>query len=362
MTNKNQDELEVQKKIKNRELFIQKIYDSSEGSTTIPVSLHKISEEMSISLNQIIDYFRYYKEKGFLTPYGNEKAVLSQRGIDYIENNLIDNKHERENRQYPLSEKKSKLIFISHINEDSAIAIVLKNLLLTLFSKKIKIFVSSDKESIRYGKEAFPQIKQNLANCDLSLILCSPTSIRRPWINFEAGGSAILDRPTIPLCYGGLKFHDLPEPLSHYQGADADNIDDIRSLIKEISRIIDIEAKDFDISKSAFFNAALELAKQKTQERPNIAAEVVTTSLIKGENVVIKGSTTYPNSKVQLEMFKLEDEMSKITAFSAPTGSDGSFHFSSRSDSFEPGMYGVTIQQPNGEWTKVQFKVNDKKK
>lgn len=362
MVENNQRESEIQKKIRNRELFLKKLYDDSQGSTTIPVSLKKMSGEMSLSLDQIVDYFRYYKEKGFLTPYGNEKALLSQQGIDYIENKLLDSNSEKERKMDSASAKKSQLIFISHINEDSGIAILLKKLLLKLFSGKIEIFVSSDKESIRYGKEAFPQIKQNLTECDLALILCSPNSIRRPWINFEAGGSAILGRPTIPLCYGGLKFRDLPEPLSHYQGADADSLEDLYGMINDISRIISISPSDFDISRSAFFSAACSLGKQKSALGPHITATVKSTSIAKGENVIIAGSTSYPDSKVEIELFKFGDDKDKMKIFSAPTGSNGSFNFLSRSDSFEPGLYGVTIQQPDGEWTKVQFEIKDEKK
>ena len=56
---------EIQKRIKNRELFLEKIYDRSQGSTAKPVSLKEISKEMSLPLDQIVEYYGYYKDKGF---------------------------------------------------------------------------------------------------------------------------------------------------------------------------------------------------------------------------------------------------------------------------------------------------------
>jgi hypothetical protein len=361
MVDNDQQELDVQKKIRNRELFLQKIYDESQGSTTNPVSLTKISKDMSLPLDQIVDYYRYYKDKGFLKSYGNEKALLTQQSIDFVENKLLDGKNERKGRTIAVSTKNPKIIFISHINEDEQIALQLKALLLKIFSDKIKIFVSSDKKSIPYGKEWFPPIKQNLFDCDVALILCSPISIARPWINFEAGASAILDRPTIPMCYSGQKCSELPEPLYHYQGADAEKIEDLTGVIEEISHVIEIPLSIVDISQSDFFKTVCSLGAQKPADRPHIEAAVRSTSIIKGENVVIVGSTSYPNSKVEIELFKFGDDKDKMRVFSAPTVSNGSFEFLSRSDSFDPGLYGVTIQQPDGEWTKVQFEVKDEK-
>jgi DNA-binding MarR family transcriptional regulator len=349
----NDEDPEFQKKAIK---YLRALYAEMESSPDDDRYIHELGGHLGFSFDDVKQIVTYLLGKGLIKHSRHDKYIsITKLGREWIEKEEKKGSIDSEVKTVPC-------IFISHINEDSQIAIQLKNLLITLFSNRIEIFVSSDKESIPYGKEWFPPIKQNLINCKLTLILCSPNSIRRPWINFEAGASAILDRPTIPLCYGGQKRGDLPEPLSYYRGANADDIEDLTGVIKEISRIIGSPLSSVDISQSDFFVTVSALEEQKPADKPHITAGVKSTSITKGENVVITGSTSYPDSMVQIELFKFGDEKDKMIAFSAPTGSDGSFQLLRRSDSFEPGQYGVTIQQPNGEWTKLLFKVKDDKK
>src|SRR5205809_126270 len=112
----------------------------------------------------------------------------------------------------------AKRAFISHITEEARTAAKLKAALARDFLQMLDVFVSSDGESISAGDDWLESIDKALEQSALMLILCSPSSIRRPWINFEAGAAWMRKIPLIPLCHAGLTPRDLPAPLSFRQG------------------------------------------------------------------------------------------------------------------------------------------------
>ncbi|PYV95030.1 MAG: toll/interleukin-1 receptor domain-containing protein, partial [Acidobacteria bacterium] len=93
----------------------------------------------------------------------------------------------------------TKRAFISHITEEAGVAAKLKAALARDFLQMLDVFVSSDGESISAGDDWLKSIDNALQQSALMLILCSPSSIRRPWINFEAGAAWMRRIPLIPL-------------------------------------------------------------------------------------------------------------------------------------------------------------------
>jgi TIR domain len=77
------------------------------------------------------------------------------------------------------------IVFISHITEEKPIAIAFKDLIETSFLGMIDVFVSSDENSISTGQRWLDNITTALKECSIEIILCSPKSVSRPWINFE---------------------------------------------------------------------------------------------------------------------------------------------------------------------------------
>lgn len=128
------------------------------------------------------------------------------------------------------------VVFISHINEEQEIAKKLKEYLDEKFLSKINIFVSSHEESIKLGEEWMNIIKQHLKESCLEIVLCSPYSVKKPWINFEAGACWIKDSASvIPLCHSGLKPGELPFPLKILQGAILNTKEGLEQLLNRIS-------------------------------------------------------------------------------------------------------------------------------
>jgi hypothetical protein len=130
-------------------------------------------------------------------------------------------------------------VFISHIADESRLALLIKDHLLRDFRSGISIFVSSDAESIAAGERWMDSIEAALRNAALELILCSTLSIERPWINFEAGAGWFKNIPVIPICHSGLKPSDLPMPLSQLQAVEADECG-LRSVYDTIARVLQL--------------------------------------------------------------------------------------------------------------------------
>ncbi len=135
-------------------------------------------------------------------------------------------------------------IFLSHITEEKNIAISLKEYIEKKFLKTINVFASSHEESIQLGQDWFNSIKNSIQNCNLLIILCSPISITRPWINFEAGAGWVRNIPVVPLCYSGLTPGKLPVPLNSLQGGMLNNKDDLKKLFNLIAQMFNMSSPE----------------------------------------------------------------------------------------------------------------------
>jgi hypothetical protein len=130
-------------------------------------------------------------------------------------------------------------IFVSHINEEKQLALILQEELETAFLDIVKFFVSSDRgRSLPLGREWFDTIKKALKSSKAMLVLCSHASITRPWINFEAGAAWSKNVPVLPICHSGMTRGDLPSPLNSLQGIDTRQEDGFELLVEWIARAI----------------------------------------------------------------------------------------------------------------------------
>jgi TIR domain len=76
-------------------------------------------------------------------------------------------------------------VFISHITEEKDLAALLKERIDEDFLGKVECFVSSDTESILAGENWLISVEEALRDASVEIVLCSPASVKRPWINFE---------------------------------------------------------------------------------------------------------------------------------------------------------------------------------
>lgn len=141
--------------------------------------------------------------------------------------------------------------FISHITEEASLATALQDSLRHDFLGLLDIYVSSDIESIAAGEIWLTSIENSLRQSDLLLILCSPDSIRRPWINFEAGAAWAFGIPIVPICHSGLTPRDLLMPLSLRQGIVIGEPDGLRRLYTRMSQLLACNIPSSNFEKMA---------------------------------------------------------------------------------------------------------------
>jgi hypothetical protein len=117
-----------------------------------------------------------------------------------------------------MSEKK---IFVSHVHEEAALGLEVKESLEDAFSHRVDVFVSSDSTSNPGGVEILPRIKQELSdpNSCMLISLISPQSLREPWISIELGAAWVLDRSVFPLCHLEQSIDGLGRPMKDFGGA-----------------------------------------------------------------------------------------------------------------------------------------------
>jgi len=141
--------------------------------------------------------------------------------------------------------KDKPIVFVSHVEEDVAVASKIKEWLEDNLLEGVEVFVSSD-EGIKPGDKWEDHIIEKLKNCRIALVVCTKTSVRQPWINFEAGGAWVKGARVIPLCYHGQRKDTLPRPLSSRQALDLSEPDDVSELLKMIAKEAGLRAPDVD--------------------------------------------------------------------------------------------------------------------
>jgi hypothetical protein len=127
-------------------------------------------------------------------------------------------------------------IFLSHISEEAELANALKGWIESTFAGQCKVFVSSSPDDLPPGRKWLDQIDTALEMSEALLVLCSPLSINRPWINFETGCAWVKKVPIFPICHSGKKVDQLPQPLAQFQALELSNGNFSRQLIAGLAR------------------------------------------------------------------------------------------------------------------------------
>jgi hypothetical protein len=135
-------------------------------------------------------------------------------------------------------------IFVSHISAEAELAQTLKKHLAHDFLGSFDVFVSSDRETIRAGSKWLETLSNALQQATALIVLCSEESVRRPWVNFEAGGGWVRGIPVIPVCHSGMTPSELPVPLNMLQAVEVGDPDGLRELYEALAGTLDMLSPD----------------------------------------------------------------------------------------------------------------------
>jgi len=110
-------------------------------------------------------------------------------------------------------------VFISFIHEEAEVATALKHLVQINVQGK-DVFLSADQWQVFAGEIWLDRIRAELSEARVVILLMSPRSAVRPWVNFEAGAAWLAGKAVIPACFNGLTKSTLPKPYSGMQALD----------------------------------------------------------------------------------------------------------------------------------------------
>lgn len=134
-------------------------------------------------------------------------------------------------------------VFISHIVQESPVALTLQKYLKTAFGQDFPVFVSSDQTSIGGGRKWFEHILANLRTAYVVLVLLSQESAKREWLNFEAGFGSGGGATVIPIVIKEFLFTKVDFPLKGYNGR---VVGDIEGILHDIGRETGLIAERID--------------------------------------------------------------------------------------------------------------------
>jgi hypothetical protein len=139
-------------------------------------------------------------------------------------------------------------VFIGHITEESELAQIFKDHLAKDFLGMVDVFVSSDNVSISAGSKWLNDVGEALETAQVELILCSSDSVKRAWINFEAGAGWVKGIPIVPICHTGMRPVDLPIPLNMLEAIEAHEKIGLQRLCSLVAKQLGsaVPAADYD--------------------------------------------------------------------------------------------------------------------
>lgn len=154
-------------------------------------------------------------------------------------------------------------IFISHIARETELAQCLKKFLINDFLGLLDVFVSSDGKTIQVGEQWLEKLSTALKKAKFELVLCSKESVRRPWVNFEAGAGWVRGIRVMPVCHSGMTPSNLPVPLNMLQAVEAGRADGLRHLYEAIAGLLGLQTPKANFQAMA---QEIELVEKKYRQ------------------------------------------------------------------------------------------------
>lgn len=243
-------------------------------------------------------------------------------------------------------------IFISHAEADKGIAVALKCLIRSLFHERVDTFVSSDEESIRLGEQWFEIITSALYQADSILILCSPESIQRPWVNFEFGGAYFLRKSVIPICIKEMRFDDLPSPYNRFQGFTGTDYPRLILLLGEIAQRIGFRIPTIDIENTDYHFVVRGLPSKLGGGHFTMSGGGVYNS---GVPLHFSGTATDGSRVLTMKIMNAPSPYRSFREVNVAVQNDQTFEITIDTSEFSPGQYFVLAETRRGSTVKLTF-------
>jgi hypothetical protein len=124
-------------------------------------------------------------------------------------------------------------IFISHAVANRAIARSLADKL-EQARENVTTFLASRPGDIRADEDWLRGIERALQEADAYIILLTPESVLRPWVNFEAGAAWFFRRQLVFIRIRTLSIDDIPLPINSRQVYAIDDKEQLLAVFKAL--------------------------------------------------------------------------------------------------------------------------------
>jgi hypothetical protein len=109
-------------------------------------------------------------------------------------------------------------VFLSHSSKDKRPLAEFKAALDVKTHGTLKFFLSSDGQSIPFGRNWVSSVETALNDAKLAFLFLTPNSINSTWVAFEAGYMYSKGIEVIPVALPGIEMSQVPPPISLLQG------------------------------------------------------------------------------------------------------------------------------------------------
>ncbi len=109
----------------------------------------------------------------------------------------------------------------------------LRDTLPILCTAEVDVFVSS--KSIAKGAAGIEVINAELASAEYGIVLVSRSNQTEPWLNYEGGWLASLDRPVSTVLLD-LRISDITTPLAPRQATNFADAEDMAELLRQVAK------------------------------------------------------------------------------------------------------------------------------
>ena len=136
------------------------------------------------------------------------------------------------------------IVFLSHSSSDSKVLTRLKTALEKKTHNTIDFFLSSDGESIPFGKNWVATIQQALERANLTFVFISPQSVNSGWVHFESGFVYGKGIKVIPVAMPGIDLGKVPAPLNLLQGFNIHSHESLNNILAVLNKEFDAKHQD----------------------------------------------------------------------------------------------------------------------
>lgn len=135
-------------------------------------------------------------------------------------------------------------LFLSHSSVDAEPIARLKKLLNTATGGTLDIFVSSDGQSIPFGRNWVHEVEEALRHAKLMFVFLSPAALGSRWIPFEAGFAYGIGIQVVPVGIYGVDLAQVGAPLSLLQGFNLSSAPGMNNILSIVNRVFSFSFRE----------------------------------------------------------------------------------------------------------------------